>query len=151
MWINEAWVRIRDWIASTEDLSIGELVRAICYQDPPDDVVGAYEAPFPTPESKASMRGLVMSVPSTDNKSAGALSEAWFAALRRDTRPMLVLWGQQDLFLTLAVGQRLVAGIGRRIDHVIPQAGHALQEDQGPAIGALIADWLRATEPSPAT
>ena len=151
VWINEAWVRIRDWIASTEDLAIGELVRAICYKDPPDDVVAAYEAPFPTPESKASLRGLVMSVPDSDDKSAGALSEAWFAALRRDTRPMLALWGQQDLFLTVASGQRLVAGIGRRIDHVIPQAGHALQEDQGPMIGGLIADWLRATEPSSAT
>jgi haloalkane dehalogenase len=148
VWINEAWVRIRDWIASTEDLEIGELVRASCHQGPSDDVVAGYEAPFPTPESKASLRGLVMSVPGADDKSAGALSGAWFAALRRDKRPMLVLWGQHDLFLTLASGQRLVAGIGRRIDHVIPQAGHALQEDQGPMIGALVADWLRTTEPS---
>jgi pimeloyl-ACP methyl ester carboxylesterase len=87
-----------------------------------------------------------MSVPRTDDKSAVALSEAWFAALGRDTRPMLVLWAQQDLFLTVASGQRLVSRIGRRIDHVIPQAGHALQEDQAPMVGALLVDWLRATE-----
>jgi pimeloyl-ACP methyl ester carboxylesterase len=27
---------------------------------------------------------------------------------------------------------------------VIPDAGHFLQEDAGPQIGALIADWLTA-------
>ena len=147
VWISDAWVRIRDWIASTEDVSVGELAQALCFQNLSDDVVAAYEAPFPTPESKASMRGLVMSVPRTDDKSAAALSDAWFAALGRDRRPMLVLWAEQDLFLTLASGQRLVSRMGRRIDHVIPQAGHALQEDQAPMIGALIVNWLRATRP----
>jgi haloalkane dehalogenase len=116
----------------------------ICLDALSDDVVAAYEAPFPTPESKASMRGLVMSVPRADDKSTIALSEAWFRAFRRDTRPMLVIWAEGDLFLTLASGRRLVAKIGRDIDHVIPRAGHALQEDQGPLIGKLIAEWLPA-------
>jgi pimeloyl-ACP methyl ester carboxylesterase len=55
---------------------------------------------------------------------------------------MLMLWAEHDLFLTLASGQRLASRIGRHIDHVIPNAGHGLQEDQGPTIGHLIADWL---------
>ena len=72
VWINKAWgPHPRLDRASTEDLAVGGLVRAICHQNPPDDVVAAYEAPFPTPESKASLRGLVMSVPGTDDKSAG--------------------------------------------------------------------------------
>jgi pimeloyl-ACP methyl ester carboxylesterase len=57
---------------------------------------------------------------------------------------MLVLWAAEDLFLTLASGQRLTSRIGREIDHVIPDAGHALQEDQGPMIGELIVEWLLA-------
>jgi hypothetical protein len=32
--------------------------------------------------------------------------------------------------------------IGRKIDHLIPHAGHGLQEDQGPLVGGLIVDWL---------
>ena len=147
VWINDAWVRVREWVELTEDLSVGELVRMICLHDPSEDVIAAYEAPFPTPESKASMRGLVMSVPRADDKSTMALSEAWFDALRRDTRPMLVVWAEGDLFLTLASGQRLASRIGRDIDHVIPEAGHALQEDQGPLVGELIAEWLSAAAP----
>lgn len=145
VWANEAWLRIREWIEETEDTPVGELVRAICFHDLPDEVVAAYEAPFPVAESKAGFRGLVMSTPRSDDKSALAFSEAWFAALRRDTRPMLVIWGEEDLFLTLASGQRLASRIGRDIDHVIPQAGHALQEDHSEKIGELIAEWIPAT------
>jgi haloalkane dehalogenase len=142
VWINDAWVRVREWVEETEDLSVGELMRTICLEELGDDVVAAYEAPFPTPESKASMRGLVMSVPRLDDKGMLSVSEAWFRALRSDTRPMLVIWAEGDLFLTYASGRRLAAKIGRDIDHVIPDAGHALQEDQGPMIGKLIAEWL---------
>lgn len=33
VWITEAWVRVREWIEQTEDLSVGELVRMICLED----------------------------------------------------------------------------------------------------------------------
>ena len=32
--------------------------------------------------------------------------------------------------------------LGTQIDHVITDASHFLQEDAGPQIGRLIADWL---------
>ena len=55
-----------------------------------------------------------------------------------------MLWGECDLFIGLASGQRLASQIGRRIDHVIPEAGHGLQEDQGPMVGELIAGGCSA-------
>jgi haloalkane dehalogenase len=86
-----------------------------------------------------------MSVPRSDDSSARAAADGFYGALRRDSRPVLMLWAEHDLFLTLASGQRLASGIGRDIDHVIPDAGHGLQEDQGPMIGELIAKWLLGT------
>jgi len=59
---------------------------------------------------------------------------------------MLIIWARDDLILTLASGQRLAAQIGRGIDHVVPEAGHGIQEDQGPIVGGLIAEWLQAGE-----
>jgi haloalkane dehalogenase len=141
LWMNEAWVRFREFVEQTADLPIGEVMRATCFHDPGDDVVAAYEAPFPASESKA-WRGVAMSVPRSDDEAAAAAADEFYDALRRDPRPMLMLWGESDLFLTLASGQRLAARIGRRIDRVIPNAGHAVQEDQGPMIGELIVDWL---------
>jgi haloalkane dehalogenase len=141
-WMSDAWVRFREFVERTADLPVGEVMRATCFHDPGDDVVAAYEAPFPVPESKGALRGLPMSVPRMDDEDAAAAADAFYAALHRDSRPVLMLWAESDLILTLASGQRLASRIGHRIDHVIPDAGHGLQEDQGPMIGELIAQWL---------
>jgi haloalkane dehalogenase len=144
LWISERWVRFREFVEQTADMSVGELMRATCFHHPGDRVTAGYEAPFPTVESKAAMRGLPMSVPRSDDEPALAAADALCAAVRNDPRPILTLWGERDLILTLASGQRLASRIGRRIDHVIPEAGHGLQEDQGPMIANLIAEWLES-------
>jgi haloalkane dehalogenase len=143
-WMNETWVRLRDFIRETEEMPVRELLRTIMLHDPGEDVVRAYEAPFPTLESSAALWGMMSSVPPADDAAAIQVSDAFYDALRDDPRPMLSLWGASDPFLTLASGQRLMSRIGRRLDHVVEDAGHALQEDQGELVGRLIADWLAA-------
>jgi pimeloyl-ACP methyl ester carboxylesterase len=44
--------------------------------------------------------------------------------------------------LPLKTGRRFAAALGGELAHVIADASHFLQEDAGPQIGALIADWL---------
>jgi haloalkane dehalogenase len=141
-WMSEVWVRFRDFVERTEDLPVAELMRGTCFHDPGAEVLRAYEAPFPVPESKAAMKGLPMSVPPPDDANAVTASEGFCDALRRDPRPMLVLWGEADLIFTLASAQRDASRIGRHVDHFIPRAGHALPEDQGPLLGQLIVEWL---------
>jgi len=65
-------------------------------------------------------------------------------ALRTDTRPKLMLWADSDPVLPLETGRRFAAALNGALAHVIADAGHFLQEDAGPQIGALVADWLRA-------
>ena len=143
-WMNESWVRARDFIRETAELPIRELLRMIAVHELDEDVARGYAAPFPTPESSAVIWGMMSSVPPADDAEAIRAADGFYDALRRDPRPFFTLWADSDLFLTLASGQRLVSRIGRRIDHVIRDAGHALQEDQGDLVGRLIADWLRA-------
>jgi haloalkane dehalogenase len=138
LWMNKTWTGVRDFILATEELPVGELMRATVAHGLDEDVVAAYQAPFPTPESAAVIKGMMSIVPTV----AG---EQFFDALRADPRPMLMIWGDSDLFLTLASGQRMAARMGREIDHVIRGAGHGLQEDAGPEIGGLIANWLGRT------
>lgn len=140
-WMNDNWVRFRRFVEATEDLPVGELMRATCIDGLSDDEAAAYEAPYPTDESKAGLRGLAMSVPTADAPDLPATVEQLYATVRNDPRPMLIIWGESDLFLTLASGQRMAARMGRRIDHVLPGAGHGLQEDRGELVGRLIAEW----------
>jgi haloalkane dehalogenase len=141
-WMSEMWVRFREFVESTEDFPAGEIMRGTCFHGLADEAIAAYDAPYPTVESKAALMGLPLSVPRIESDEQLAPWEDLCDALRQDRRPILVIWARDDLILTLASGERLASRIGRQIDHVIPEAGHGLQEDQGPLIGGLIADWL---------
>ena len=140
VWANETWVRFHDHVVATEELAIGEIMRITCAQRPPSEVLTAYNAPFPVPASQGGAHGLPLATPRALETSPE--TQRLYSALRDDPLPVLMLWGEQDVVLPLALGQRLAHAIGRRIDHVIPGAGHAIQEDQGELVGSLIADWL---------
>lgn len=140
-WMNEAWTRMREFMQRVEDLPIGASMQATCVTELSAEVVAAYDAPFPGETALGGVRGLPLSIPKTTETPEEV--ERLYERLRADERPMLMIWSEQDIFLTLASGERLASAIGREIDHVIPNAGHGIQEDAGEVLGSLIAEWLR--------
>jgi haloalkane dehalogenase len=142
--MSDAWVAFRDFVARTEDVPVGFLVRGGCHTDPGERVIAAYEAPFPTAGAKAGPRAFPLIIPTTPEAPGAAAGQRVLEALRTDGRPKLVLWADSDPVLPLSTGRRFAEAIGASVDHVIEGAGHFLQEDAGPQIGRLIADWLRA-------
>jgi haloalkane dehalogenase len=140
--MSEAWLRFRDFVARTEDLPVSLLVRGACLRDPGADVLAAYEAPFPNAASKAGARAFPALIPQSPEAPGAAKGRELVDALRTDNRPMLILWADSDLVLPLHAGEDFAAAIAGPAPRVIPQASHFLQEDQGPQIGAIIAEWL---------
>jgi haloalkane dehalogenase len=145
--MSETWHAFRDFIERTEDLPIGMLISGACATDLPPDVVAAYEAPFPTPESKAGPRAMPLLIPLTPDAPGAAEGRAAAEALRADERPALLMWADSDPALPLDPVGRNVQSLFPTAEAltVIHDAGHFLQEDQGHEIGALIADWLANT------
>jgi haloalkane dehalogenase len=145
--MSNGWHAFRDFVERTEDLPIGMLVKNACATDVPDHVIAAYEAPFPTPESKAGARAFPLMLPLSPEDPGAQAGQDVADALRADVRPVLLMWGDQDPALPLDP-------VGRNVQALFPTAealtvihdgGHFLQEDQGEEIGALIADWLANT------
>jgi haloalkane dehalogenase len=145
--MSEGWHAFRDFVERTEDLPIGMLVKNACATDVPDEVIAAYEAPFPTPESKTGARAFPLMLPLTPDDPGAEAGQKVADALREDRRPVLLMWGDSDPALPLDP-------VGRQVQTLFPTAealtiihdgGHFLQEDQGHEIGALIADWLANT------
>ena len=128
----------------TEDLPVGFLVRGACKTDPGDEVIAAYDAPYPDAPSKAGARAFPLMLPRTPDAPGAQAGQRVLEALREDRRPTLMLWGDSDPVLPLSVGERFAESIGREAPRPIENASHFLQEDQGPLIGSLIADWLVA-------
>jgi haloalkane dehalogenase len=142
--MSEAWLRFRDFVARTDDLPVSLLVRRGCHQDPGDEIAAAYDAPFPNAAAKAGARAFPLIVPTSPEMDGGPQGQRVLEVLRSDSRPKLVLWADGDPVLPLETGERFAAALGTQVDHVIAGAGHFLQEDAGPQLGALIADWLRS-------
>jgi haloalkane dehalogenase len=140
--MNDAWLAFRDFVARTEDLPVGLLVRRACKRDPGDEVIAAYEAPYPSAESKAGARAFPLILPTSPEMAGAQAGQRVLEALREDTRPKLFLWADSDPVLPLETGRRFAAGLSGDVDHVIADASHFLQEDAGPQIGELIAAWL---------
>jgi haloalkane dehalogenase len=140
--MTDAWIAFRDFVERTEDLPVGFLVRGACKSDPGDDVIAAYDAPYPDAASKAGARAFPLMIPMSPDAPGAAEGQRVHDALKSDSRPTLMLWADSDPVLPLATGERFADSIGRPAPRTIPDASHFLQEDQGPLIGTLIADWL---------
>jgi haloalkane dehalogenase len=140
--MTDAWIAFRDFVARTEDLPVGMLVRGGCKNDPGDEVIAAYDAPFVSIDAKAGARAFPLLIPQTPEAPGAADGQRVLDALREDRRPTLMLWGESDPVVPVAVGEKFAAAIGREAPRVIENASHFLQEDQGPLIGRTIAEWL---------
>lgn len=140
--MSDAWIAFHDFVERTEDLPVGMLVRGACKKDPGDEVIAAYDAPYPNAASKAGARAFPLMIPQTPDAPGAAAGQRVLAALRGDRRETLMLWADSDPVLPLATGERFAEALGQPPPRTIAEASHFLQEDQGPLIGTLIADWL---------
>ena len=137
--MSDAWMAFRAFVERTEDLPAGLLVRRACLNDPGDDVIAAYDAPFPNAASKAGARAFPLILPLTADAPGADAGARVLEALGTDTRPKLFLWADSDPVLPLEpTGRRFAAALGGEIDHVIAGASHFLQEDAGAEIGLLM-------------
>jgi haloalkane dehalogenase len=138
----DAWIAFRDFVERTEDLPVSMLVRRACKTDPGDEVAAAYDAPFPTPESKAGARAFPLILPTSPDMPGAEAGQRTLEALQRDERPTRILWADSDPVLPPETGRRFAAAIGRDEPEQIEGASHFLQEDAGERIGRRIAAWL---------
>lgn len=140
--MSEAWLHFREFVRDNADVPIGVLVRGGCKEDPGDEVIAAYDAPFPTPESKAGARAFPLILPTEPDAPGAAEGRAVADALREDERPALVLWADSDPILPLSVGERVSEQLNFPPPRQVENASHFLQEDAGPELGRIVAEWL---------
>jgi haloalkane dehalogenase len=140
--MSDAWIAFRDFVARTEDLPIGFLVKGAVARDMPHDVFTAYEAPFPTTASKAGARAFPLLIATSPEQEGAEAGRRVLEALPGLDVPKLVLWAEKDPVLTLETGTRFAKAIGAPEPEVIENASHFLQEDAGEEIGQRIGKWL---------
>ena len=138
------WLRFREFIRRVgTELVPGRLVQITCLTELDDAVVDAYNAPFPTPESKAGAIAFPELVPTElDHPSAAKMLEVR-AGLERWEKPALVLFSDSDSVFAPDAAERLAALIpGAGPAEIVAGAGHFLQEEKGEEIAVRIVRFL---------
>ena len=140
--MTDAWRQFRDFVERTEDLPVSMLVRGATARGMDDEVAAAYDAPYPTPESKAGARAFPLMLPTEPGAPGGVEGKRVLETLRSDERPKLALWADSDFIIPFEVGERFAAAVNAPPPQKIESASHFLQEDAGEEIGGRIAEWL---------
>ena len=141
---SETWLRFRAVVRDVGGaLDVGRLVEAGTARGLADDVRAAYDAPFPTPESKAGALAFPELVPTEPEHPSTAAMNRVRDALASWEKPTLVVWGAEDAVLPPRVAQRFVDAIpGARGPELIAGASHFLQEDRPDEVAARILEFL---------
>jgi haloalkane dehalogenase len=142
--VSKGFMAWRDFAERNPDLPVGFVVQGATATELPDEVVAAYEAPFPSAESKAGAAEFPLLVPIAEDAPGAAEMKGVLDALSRWDKPALVAFSDSDpVFPFPRAGQVFCDAIPTAGEQVrIEGAAHFLQEDRGEEIAAAILERL---------
>jgi haloalkane dehalogenase len=134
--VSKGFMAWREFAERTPDLPIGMIMQGATTTDLSAEVIAAYEAPFPTPESKAGAQMFPLLVPLGADEPGAREMLAVQEALAGWDKPALVAFSDSDpVFPYPQSGEVFTSLLPTAGEQVrIEGAAHFLQEDRGPQI-----------------
>ena len=142
--VSKGFLAWKEFAERNPDLPIGFVIQGATTTELPDDVLAGYEAPFPTPESKAGAAQFPLLVPTGEDGVGAKEMREVAEALGRWEKPALVAFSDSDpVFPYPRAGERFIQWIPTVSGQVkVEGAAHFLQEDRGERIAAEIVRFL---------
>jgi haloalkane dehalogenase len=143
----DAFLAWQTFAREAEQFPVGGIVAGGCAVRPSDDVIAAYDAPFPDDSYKAGARAMPALVPTSTDDPAHAANVAAWEVLRTFDKPFLCAFSDADPITK--GGERIflreVPGAEGQPHTTIEGGGHFLQEDKGPELAEVIDAFIAAT------
>ena len=143
----EAFLRWQKFSQEAPTFHIGRLIQGATTTKLSDEIVAAYDAPFPDDSYKAGARIFPSLVPTTpDDPAAPANRKAWEVLMKWE-KPFLTTFSDSDA--VTKGGERAfqgrVPGAEGQPHVTIEDAGHFLQEDKGEDLAQIVVDFIAQT------
>ena len=134
--MSEAFSSWQEFSKTADDFPVGFIINMATTSDLSDDVIAAYDAPFPDDTYKSGARIWPSLVPtSPDDPEAPAQRDAW-EVLKAFDRPVVCCFSSEDPITkggeAAFIGR--VAGTEGQAHTTVEGAGHFLQEDASPQL-----------------
>ena len=143
---------VEQWVAATrdaDDLDVSGVIAAVSCTPLSPDVLAAYDAPFPDPRYKAGALVFPSLIPTHAEMAGAPENRQTWAFLSQWQQPFITAFSDSDPATAAwaPVFQQRVPG-ARGVEHpVIAGAGHFLQEEQGEALAAVVAQAVDRLPP----
>ena len=143
----EAFLAWRRYSQETPDFHVGGIVKGGCATELSDEVIAAYDAPFPDDRYKAGARQFPTLVPASPEDPAAVPNRKAWEVLRRWEKPFLTAFSDRDPITHGAdrLLQESIPGTRGQPHTTIVGGGHFLQEDRGEELARVIVDFIRRT------
>jgi len=140
----DAFLAWQKFSQEVPELPVGRIVNGGCTTDLSEEVIAAYDAPFPDETYKEGARQFPALVPtSPDDPEAPANRAAWEVLAQFD-RPFVCAFSDEDK-ITAGNERHLISRIAGAKDQphtTITGGGHFLQEDRGPELAQVVIDLI---------
>jgi haloalkane dehalogenase len=145
--MSEAFFAWQKFSQEAPELPVGRIVASGCTRPVGDDIVAAYDAPFPDERYKEGARQFPLLVPTSPDDPASSASRRTWSTLERFDKPFLCAFSDQDPITRGADARFLekVPGARNRSHTTITGAGHFLQEDNPEELATVVVDFVRTT------
>lgn len=142
----KAFLAWQKFSQETPEFPAGQIVNGATVATLSDEVIAAYDAPFPDETFKAGARQFPMLVPITPDDPAAPANRAAWAALGRFDKPFLSAFSDSDPITGAAepVLRAHVPGASGQQHVTIASAGHFLQEEKGPELAEAVVRFVAA-------
>lgn len=136
----EAFLEWQRFAMTSPHFPIAKILQNSTVSELSPEVLGAYEAPFPSDEHMAGARSFPALVPTSANDPASAANRAAWGILRSWDKPFLTAFSDSDPITSGGERpfQKLIPGAQGRDHPTIHDAGHFLQEDKGEELAELL-------------
>ncbi|MDI1302762.1 MAG: haloalkane dehalogenase [bacterium] len=143
----DAFLAWQKFSQETPVFPVGNIIRKSVALPVTDEVVAAYDAPFPDETFKAGARQFPLLVPVSPDDPASAANRAAWEVLKQFQKPFLTAFSDKDPITRGAdrVLQKLIPGAAGQAHVTIENGGHFLQEDQGEKLAVLVHEFIEAT------
>jgi haloalkane dehalogenase len=143
----EAFLAWQRYSQETPNFHVGGIIKGGTTSEMTPEVIAAYDAPFPDESYKEGARQFPLLVPTRpDDPAAGPNRAAW-DVLRVWKKPFLTAFSDSDAITRGGerVFQSIVPGAAGRDHPTIAGGGHFLQEDAGPQLAQVVAEFISRT------